>query len=509
MLQQVSDDSKKTAGRLFGLFRKKQEEQSISTPSVKNESSLKLLSMIYDLMLTREAQLQLDYEDDLREKRQGEEEQSRRHQEILKALTVKRKPEVKRRIKKEKKLEEKPSEPVTPGKPQTVAPAPSPAPAAPKVETKPTTPSAPTTPKVETKPPTAVPAPAPTTVTPTAQPTIPIPSLPKPVAATAVKAAAATGLSTAALTVIKAEQGVKSAEDALSPNNSEKRVQKGEFPDIKTPKVGAATPDTRNSTSYGLFGINNIRSVNKKTGETIVGSSSIDSLVKMFPNLGLPDPGDPTNPQQVKTFNDAWWKLAKENPQLLFNTQNEWFKKKFETPAVERLQQQKDKISENIINDKGVQLYLIDRRIQFGEALLQSAFDYAKNAKTPKEFIELISEHDKKNLRQIFKSTTDEQFQKIEKGLINRIDLRKSHALEKPKEPQTSNIISTTPNTGGQISTVSSENKEMKAAVVDESAAIKETTTNNVSVESPTQQSSVKRGKVDDRSAYEKLSRGQ
>ena len=72
---------------------------------------------------------------------------------------------------------------------------------------------------------------------------------------------------------------------------------------------------------------------------------------------------------------------------------------------------------------------MIDRKIQFGYAMYDSAVKYAKNAKTPNEFMDLISEHDLKNLRQMFKSTPDKEFEGLKKGLVTRIENRKKEAL--------------------------------------------------------------------------------
>lgn len=354
--------------------------------------------------------------------------------------------EIEERSKKLKTEEpSKPSVGPVPSKP-TGAPTPAVTTPAPKTTTAP--PSAPVTPPAATAPrPSAVPAAQPK---PSVTPVIPVTP-----AQTAVVAAGVT-LSSAALATMKAEQSVTSAEDAIAPNNNKKRVAKGEFPDLQTPKLGAATPDVRNSTSYGLFGINNIRKV--ENGKPVVGSSSIDSFVKMFPEFELPDPGDPSNRVQVDSFNNAWWKLAKEKPDELLKAQSKWFTKRFEEPAKKDLM---DKVPSNIADDPGVQLYMIDRRTQFGGTMLQSALKYASSAKTPKEFIRLVSEHDRINLRQIFKSTPDSDYAKIEKGLLNRIELREKKSFEVTKNV---NLQQSIPNydTGNNLDQKSRENKDLK-----------------------------------------------
>ena len=191
------------------------------------------------------------------------------------------------------------------------------------------------------------------------------------------------------------------------------------------PKVGAATPDvgagSRSSTSYGLFGINNIRAKDRKTGQIISGSSTIDSFIKMFPGLGLPDPGDPTNPEQVKKFNEAWWAISKKDPVKMMNAQIEFMNKKFFEPAVKV-------VPEKFRSDPGVQLYMLDRRVQYGGGFVAALNYAAQNAKTPSEYVDMISEYDLRNLRSYYSGTSDEKYKQIEKGLIHRIESRKQQA---------------------------------------------------------------------------------
>jgi hypothetical protein len=304
------------------------------------------------------------------------------------------------------------------------------------------------------------------------------------VAGIGIIAAGSSGLfSRAAMATIKSEQGVKSEADALAPNNDLKRVKKGEFPDLETPKLGAATPDTRGSTSYGLFGINNIR--NK-------GKSSIDLFVEQNPQLNLPNPGSSENPEQVKKFNEAWWNLSKTRPKELLEAQANYFKKNIEEVAVKSL----NGLPSNISNNSGVQDYMIDRYTQFGNTMIQSAIQYASGAKTSEQFINLMSEHDKNNLRQIFKSTSDSEFKKLEKGLINRIDARNKDALGVISENVNAPLA-----TGQKIDTISKVNKDARAQV--DASAVQQKNVNTTNVSSSNQQTQ-NAEKEDDRSAYDK-----
>jgi hypothetical protein len=220
----------------------------------------------------------------------------------------------------------------------------------------------------------------------------------------------------------KAEQGIQNKKQALEPNNDPKIAQSHGVP-IGVPRLGAATKDTGNSTSYGLFGINNIR----QGASGKVGQSSLDSFLKMNPDLKskLPDPGSPDDPQQVEKFNQAWWKLAKEQPQTLLQAQLNYHQQAFVQPEINRLK--KSGIPDNIANDPKVQTYLVDRGVQYGPGANNYVVNLAKNARTPKEFLDIITKYDidPKNLRDRFKSTSDEKFEKIRRGLIKRIEKRK------------------------------------------------------------------------------------
>jgi hypothetical protein len=357
---------------------------------------------------------------------------------------------------------------------------------------------APTTPKTPAKETPKAPAKeTPTTQTPAtsatkATKTPIIPSVGR--AAKATVAIAGTALfSAAAMATIKSEQGIRSEADALSPNNDKRRVARGEFPDTQTPKLGAATPDTQNSTSYGLFGISNIR--NKKTNK-----STLDAFIEQNPQLGLPDPGDPKDPAQVKAFNEAWWNLAKTRPQDLLEAQAKFFKTNVEAIATKGL----SNLPPEIANNPGVQAYMIDRQTQFGNTMLNSALQYASGARTPQEFINLISEHDRNNLRQIFKSTSDADFQRLEKGLIHRIkdrtDTATAMSVSNVNSPVTDNP------TGANVDASSKENKDLKKSVNDSPAP---TTVNSTTVNT-SKSSSQKQDeqKEDDRPAYLKKRRG-
>ena len=296
--------------------------------------------------------------------------------------------------------------------------------------------------EVETPKPTATKPPAETPATPSTTPVKPITQAAPTTATKITTGAAAVAISASAAASMKGEQSVKNAEDALSSSNKDyvqtKPYRKLSLP-AGVPKLGVATPDLSDSTSYGLFGVNNKRSTDKKTGNTIKGSSSIDSFVEMFPELGLPDPGDPSDGAQRDEFDKTWWKVSKENPEKMLRAQLKFFKQKFEDPAIESLK----KLPNDISNNPGVRLYMTDRKIQYGETLLQDALKYAKSAKNPKEFIMLMSEFDRTHLRVqdstgreigIFRKATNVEYAQIEKGLKARIETRTNLAIGELKK---------------------------------------------------------------------------
>jgi hypothetical protein len=225
---------------------------------------------------------------------------------------------------------------------------------------------------------------------------------------------------------MKGEQSVSNEEEALRPITNEILAKKTGVP-IGVPKIGAATPDLQKTTSYGLFGINNLRSIGKD-GKPVVGSSTLDGFVKMFPNFGLPDPGSQAEPEKTKLFNEAWWNLARNKPQEMLQAQLKWFGKTFEDPTKKSLS---EKLPANIANNVGVQLFMTDRRIQYGWKIAQNGLEIGKNAKTPEEFIRIVSQYDEQNLRsKYFTKPTDEQYKNIEQGLKNRIKHRVQMSLE-------------------------------------------------------------------------------
>lgn len=119
-MPQVSDVTKDTTkglvGKLFGLFRKDQSADLVGS----NTSNSTILSGIYKLIFEAEVQKQLDFERGQRLQKTQDMEVEKRHQEIIKALSLKRFKTPKRierkieEVAKEKPVKEtKPEIPVT------------------------------------------------------------------------------------------------------------------------------------------------------------------------------------------------------------------------------------------------------------------------------------------------------------------------------------------------------------------------------------------------------------
>jgi hypothetical protein len=264
------------------------------------------------------------------------------------------------------------------------------------------------------------------------------------------------------------EQEITGEEDALLPWNtrpelSAKQAAKKErdrnIPvNQDYPKIAQATSDVgaagATSTNYGIFGISNVRTYHKEDDPvkgfvkgTVKGTSTMDAFVAANPDLKLPNPGGPGNKKiqteeqykketdDAKKFTEEYQKLAKEQPVKLYNAQVAFYKKRFLDPAERVLKNKKWDAEGKPEDNEGVKAYLADRNV-VGLPNVNEALKYAKDAKTPEEFIKLMSEYDMKNLRTHFTSTPLDQFLAIESGIKNRIIGRTNAALEVNKSSE-------------------------------------------------------------------------
>lgn len=229
-------------------------------------------------------------------------------------------------------------------------------------------------------------------------------------APTATRVATGSTIAGAAGLTIAGETGATTKEEALK-------------------KVGQIVPNDPKPgvSSYGIFGINS--------------GGSVQSFVKENPQFNLKSkPGS-------KEF-DREWKLASDSdPQAMYDAQMEWYKKHVLSPVVSDLNK---KIPANFANDPGVITYMADRRAQYGKVQESSALNYALNASTPEEFINKMSEYDAANIDTAFKTYLQTHGGANRKGLLNRIEKRRSYSLDVKN------------NTGEMLQKTSKENSEMK-----------------------------------------------
>jgi len=164
----INDSTKKTTkslmGGLMSLLRGGNKESEVLG---KNASDSEVLGGIYKLMLQKEDSNKLEYERRRNYIEEQDSEQARRHAEIIKALTVRRKPPPKKpKIEKGMELPKVPSKPgaPTPTVPPTKPPAAPTAPTAPTAPARPAPAPAPRpapAPAPRPAPPPPAPAPAP------------------------------------------------------------------------------------------------------------------------------------------------------------------------------------------------------------------------------------------------------------------------------------------------------------------------------------------------------------
>ena len=320
----------------------------------------------------------------------------RRREEVLKALVDRQKeiPEqIKEAVKKEApkeppappKAPTKPGAKPTPAAPKPVAPKPvAPKPVAPKpVAPKPVAPKpTPTAKPVEPAPPISAP-----------NPTVSVPNITSSGVSTAAKvavgtiAAGAAGISSAAALSIERETG-KPASQAIK--NVGQIVQ-------NDPKPGAS--------SYGIFGINS--------------QGSVQSFVKENPQFEL------TAKPASKEFDEQWTKISKDKPKEMLQAQLTWYDNHVTKPLNKDLPKL---IPSNFANNLKIITYLSDRRVQYGPVMEQQAIQYASNAKTPEEFISLVTEYDLAHLKEAFPKYLKNHPDAI-KGLQKRLTERQRVSL--------------------------------------------------------------------------------
>jgi hypothetical protein len=263
----------------------------------------------------------------------------------------------------------------------------------------------------------------------------------------------AAGISAAAAISIKGETGktATSKQDIL--DKAGQVVQ-------NDPKPGV--------TSYGVFGMNS-------------GSGTVQQFLAENPQFGVT--AKPATPE----FDKQWKEVAKQRGPEFLDAQLMWHDKHIVQPLRKELT---NKLPQGVQPNEQVLAYMADRRIQYGRVQEQSALQYASGAKTPVEWIEKMTEYDLSNLGTAF-STYLKQHPEAKKGLINRLEMRKSMALS----------VSPDNNTGNQIEQSSKVNKDARAQA--DASAVQQKNVNTTNVSSSSQQTQ-NTEKEDDRSAYDK-----
>lgn len=271
----------------------------------------------------------------------------------------------------------------------------------PQAQAKPTPPTKPTAPTPTAKPVTQA-APKPSAA--------PVP--PAVTAPTAVKVAGG-GLLAAAAMSVRGETGGKSLDKVST--------------DAK--KVGQVVPNDPKPgvSSYGIFGLNS--------------GGSVQNFVKDNPQFGFSD----LKPAS-KEFDDRWKNIAIERTQEFYQAQINWYKKYVYDPVKNDMQKL---LPQHLGSDDGVVTYMADRRNQMGKLYESEAIKYAKDSKTPKEFISKIAEHDSSEsyIRKAFPTYLKTHGDKNIPGLQNRVRIREEMSLKV---------------SGDMMSSISSENANMR-----------------------------------------------
>jgi len=454
-MPEVSDKSKGIFGKMMGLFSRKPKD-SIGP----NSSSTEIISGIHKMLVQREDFRDKEYKDNLKNSKAEERLEKQRHREILKALTVKRpaKKTIEKKIEKETKKvkqEQKAKQvekPVEAPKPKAELPKPAEKPEAPKPAAKPE--AAKPTPKAEAPKPAAKPEVKPE-VKPTAEPVKPA-EIPKP----------------------KVEP-VKPPEAPKPPAKVE--------PTKPTPKVEPVKPvipsGTEAATKKMIMqheGVVNYPYKDTKglwtigVGHLIGDGKSLPPEYEAYKNNGGPnDKKNNTTPA-----------MTNEQIQKLFDDDYEKHKAMaMKTPGWA------------LANETG-QAAMIDLTYNMGSW-------FAIKNKNNNELLwkNTVAALESGNFDKAADGLKDSLWYKqVGNRAVKIVDM-----IRNGKKIQTTGPNVITPTTGQKVDSMSTENKDTKNSMKDQSAM--ERTINNVTVNS-SQSSQTAPVKVDDRSAFERVTKG-
>ena len=537
---------KRTVSKIGSLFSKTNTENTAEPMS-----NAEYLGEIYKLMVQNSVDIKLEREQQVNFREEEDSEEQKRHSEIIKALTIRRRPKPKAVIRREKKAEEKAKEPPK----KTGEPPKKPAEAPKKPAEAPKKPAEPAKPAEAPKKP--------------AEPAKPVEKAKKEVddgvkkaaeekarkdAQEAAKKAAETKakkeaeekakkaaeekakketaeklkkeeqerLKREAAEKAKSEKLKKDAEPVKPPTATQKPPAPAKPPAAETAvKVATGTAsvagisaaaaasiklETGSDASQAIKKVGQIVDNDPKAGIKSYGvfglnsggknvkESSIGSFVKENPQFGF------KSTIASKEFDNEWTNIANTRPKELLDAQLNWYDRHVAKPALKDL----SGFPIAIVSDPRVILYMTDRRNQYGGQGLKSALQKAKSVTTAEEFIDKMTEIDLNNIEKDFK-TYLETNPKNKSGLISRIEKRKQMALshsktqevtkteEKPKQ------VNSNANSGTQVNQSSIQNKDMKKQDTPAPINIQQNTTN---VNNTTESSNAPI--VDDRPAHQR-----
>lgn len=422
----LKDNTNNVANKLLNAyFKGDTDTDNLTTKS----PSAKILKGILKLMVQIETQRKMDDVQDLKSSKVEERETEKRHREILKALTVRRKPR------------RKPKKETTKAKKETTQ----------KQKQKKATTGGGTGKGGKT---TATKAPS--------KGTTAVAATGAGAGATAAAVStgtmvATTGLLAAASMSVRGETG---SADLVKVKGDSKRVGQVVPND---PKPGVS--------SYGVFGINS--------------GGSVQKFVADNPQFNLK--GTPG----TKDFDDSWKRAAIDRTDEFYNAQLSWYSRYVYEPTKKDMQ---TALPANLGSSDKIVTYMADRRNQMGKLYESEAIKYAKESKTPEEFISKIAEHDASEefIKKAFPTYLKNNGMQNIAGLKNRVELRKQMSMQVQVES----------NEGAKIDNKSSENKEIKKDMQEKETANK--VVNNVSVQQTNEQQKSQK-KVDDRSIFDLL----
>ena len=262
----------------------------------------------------------------------------------------------------------------------------------------------------------------------------------------------ASGISAAAAISIKGETGkgdIKSKKDIID-------------------KAGQVVPNDPKPgvTSYGIFGMNS-------------AAGTVQQFVAENPQFGL------TAKPATSEFDKQWKDVAAKKGDEFLDAQLVWHDRHILQPLRSELS---TKLPKGVQLNEQILAYMADRRIQYGTTQEKSALQYASTASTPVEWINKMTEYDVSNIGTAF-STYLKTHPGAEKGLLRRLEIRKSMALS----------VASDSSVGNKLNSSSKENKDLKKPTEQPAPMQKNLNTTNIS---STINDASKTEEVDDTNAY-------